>query len=197
MKIHDKQTVLADILHFFIITVVVYGLIGNILCFKIYSSSPLRKHSVSLFFRVIAIVDSIMLVDAFLIFMTQKYAFSLIRVHDIFCRFKDYFFYATGPITPWLMVVISIERFLSISYPKKFDFLFKRSFQIAIICIICVFNYLFYSFITWNSRLVVQGNPDKYFILIFILIIRQFIRFIKLIKRLASCKRDAITRSTC
>lgn len=147
-----NQAVWLDIFHFLIISVFIYGVIGNFLCYKIYSSLPFRKQSVSIFFRTIAIIESIVLVNALFKFMSFKYEIYLAELNSFFCMFKSYFFYSIGPIAPWLMVFVSIDRFVSITYPKRFEFMFKLPFQIAVILFVCVFNFSFYSFITWNTH---------------------------------------------
>ena len=151
-----NQTVWLDILHFFIISVFIYGVVGNLLCYKIYTSSPLRKQSVSIFFRVIAIIDTIVLANALLKFIAFKYELAITELNVFFCMFKSYFFYSIGPIAPWLMVYVSIDRFVSITYPKRFEFIFKLPFQISILVFVCVFNFSFYSFMTWNIHF--EGN---------------------------------------
>lgn len=148
------DTILTDILHVLMLAVVVFGFLGNFLSFRIYSSSSLRKHPISIFFRTIAVFDSIMLVNGFSFLLYKKYDFSFNRLSDFICKFKNYFFYACGPISPWIMVVISIDRLISIMFPKRFPILFKSQFQICVILAVTIYNYLVYSFMVWNSVLV-------------------------------------------
>lgn len=147
-----------EVLDYLMMNVAVLGLIGNLFCYKVFSSSPtLHKHPISIFFRAIAIFDSLMLLNAFTYVLAHKFSFSFSRTSDFLCKFKNFFFYATGPISPWLMVFVSIDRFISIRYPKRFPFLLKTSFRIVLICFVALYNYLFYAFMTWNSVLV-AGN---------------------------------------
>jgi hypothetical protein len=144
-----------EVLDYLLLNVAVLGFIGNFLSYKVYSTSPsLQKHPISIFFRVIPIFDSIMLANSFTYVLSHKFSFSFSRTTDMLCKVKSYFFYAAGPISPWLMVIVSIDRFISIRFPKRFPFLFKRTFRICLISTIVIYNYLFYSFMTWNSRLV-------------------------------------------
>lgn len=50
-----------------------------------------------------------------------------------------------------MKVVVSVDRFLNIAYPKRFTLAFKPRVQLSIIIGIVSFNYIYYSFITWNS----------------------------------------------
>jgi hypothetical protein len=149
-----------DGLNYSLITLIVFGLIGNFLTLKIYSTQRLRKLSISVYFRTISIIDTLMIINAFIFFLKQKFNYNVALVNDFFCKTVDYFSYATGPISPWIMVVISIDRFFNIAHPKKFPFLFKTKFQMTAICLIVVFNYVFYSFIIWNTYLVVASTND-------------------------------------
>ena len=142
-----------DVLDFCLLLTAILGFVGNFFSFKVFSSSSLRKNPISIFFCVISIFDSIMLINVFFYSIWHQYSIALEKTSDFICKFKDYFFYATGPISPWLMVVISIDRFICIRFPKKFPFLFKRPYQIAIICAVISYNYIFYSCITWNTQL--------------------------------------------
>jgi phosphotransferase system glucose/maltose/N-acetylglucosamine-specific IIC component len=52
------------------------------------------------------------------------------------------------------MVAISNDRFFNITYPNRFPFLFSKKFQLAFIFILIGLNYIYYSFLTWNSYLI-------------------------------------------
>lgn len=147
------QTNLTDLLHYLLINVIILGIIGNILCFKVFSTPALHKHPISVFFRVMAIFDLIMMLNAINFFFIQKFNLYLKLSNDFFCKVTDYFEYGTGPISPWIMVIVSLDRYICIRYPKKFLFCFKFRFQFVLICTIVSYNYIFYSFITWNSLL--------------------------------------------
>lgn len=151
---NTAETVFTDILHYLLINIIFLGFIGNILCFKIYSTVALRKHTISIYFRTIAIVDSIMLFSGFLFFLEQKYDFYITNLNWFFCRFKNYIFDAIAPVSPYIMVVVSFDRFISIGYPKRFPLFFKLYFQIGMICALFVFNLAFYTPMVWGSQLV-------------------------------------------
>lgn len=153
---NQLETVLFDILHYFLVNIIIFGFVGNILCFKIYSTVALRKHSISLFFRTIAIIDTFMLLSGFMFFLEQRYDFKFITLNVLFCKCKDFLFDSAGPVSPWLMCVVSIDRYISIAFPKRFLVLFKFKFQLCVIFFIFVFNYALYSPVIWFNVLV-QG----------------------------------------
>lgn len=144
---------LFDLLHFLMINIIVFGLMGNFMCFRIFHLSSLRKHHISVFFRTIAVIDSFMLVNACFLFVYQKFDVNLANLNVVFCKFKSYLVYANGPTSPWLMVVISFDRFISIRFPKRFSYIFTIKFQALIIFFLFVFNYSYYAFIIFNTFL--------------------------------------------
>lgn len=158
----SSEAVLIDVLHYLFINIILLGFVGNFLSFKIYSTIALRKHTISIYFRVIAIVDSIMLLSGFLYFLEQKYDFNLSRLNQFLCKFRNYTFDAIGPVSPWLMVVVSFDRFISIGFPRRFPIFFKFYFQVTVICVIFVFNIAFYTPMIWTSSLVEGMYLKKY-----------------------------------
>lgn len=156
------ESIIFDALYILLIFVIVLGLVGNILSFRIYLTDSLRKHSIAIFFRAIAVIDSIMLIRAFLFYTEKKYEYDLNNVDGFLCRFKEYFFDSLGATSPWLMVAVSIDRLINIRFPKRFMFLYKLYFQIGIICSICTYNFVMYWPIPTYS--ILQEGKQSYHI---------------------------------
>lgn len=150
-----ENGVIKDVILSILFVSIIVGLVGNILSFVIFFYAPsIRKLSISIYFRAIACIDSIMLVDAISFLVSRKFGIGLIQLNTFLCKFKIYFSYATGAIPPWLMVFISIDRFIKISFPKRLTRFFTLSFQILVIVTTIVYNYFVYSFIIWNSHFI-------------------------------------------
>jgi hypothetical protein len=66
----------------------------------------------------------------------------------------NYFSYVLSPATAWLMVIISLDRFLNVAYPRRFPLFSNKIFQFTLSLIIILYNYIYYSFTVWNSYLV-------------------------------------------
>ena len=145
------------ILNFLMINVLLYGFIGNFLCFKIFTSTKLNKYPISIYFRAISIFDSLVLIEGINLLINTNFNFYLSKVNDALCKIDYYFKYATAPISPWLMVIVSFDRFINSAFPKRFLFLHKIRTQVCVILFVVLFNYLLYSFILWKSY-IVSGN---------------------------------------
>ena len=145
---------ITDILHFLLINVIIYGLIGNFLCYKVFSTPKLKKYPITVYFRSISVFDSIMMLNALIYFLNQKYSWDLSLLNDFFCKMRNYFLYSTGSISSWIIVFVSFDRFLFIAFPKKFQLIRKFIFQISVVAIIASYNYILYSFMAWESVLI-------------------------------------------
>lgn len=140
----------------------ILGYLGNLLSFIVFSSRSMRRHSISIYFRAIAVFDSICLIDGIYFFISKKFHVDMNTMSDLLCRTKSYFFYATGPIPAWLIVIVSADRFVSIGFPRRFQFLFKSSLQVIIILSIVIYNFSLYLFMILNIKFV-KSNKDDYF----------------------------------
>ena len=154
----DNVTKISNIiLSFLMLNVLLYGLIGNFLCFKIFSSTKLSKYPISVYFRAISIFDSLVLIEGIHFLLNVNFNFYLNKLNDTLCKIETYFIFATAPISPWLMVIVSFDRFINSAFPKRFLFLHKIRTQVSVILFVVLFNYLLYSFILWTTY-IVAGN---------------------------------------
>lgn len=158
----DNETIvekqITDILHFLLVNVIIFGIIGNVLTYRVLSSKKLQQYPISIYLQAVSIFDSIMILNALIYFVNQKYSWDLTLLSDFFCKMRNYFLYGTGPVSPWLMVVVSLDRFINIAFPKRFLFIRRFSLQITLIIVIAIYNYTLYSFMIWNSDLISGRN---------------------------------------
>jgi hypothetical protein len=62
-------------------------------------------------------------------------------ISDFTCKLRKFFANSNFAITAWFFVIISLDRYISIAYPRRFLFKKKLSFQIITCCFIIGFNY--------------------------------------------------------
>ena len=141
---NETKEMLTKILGFLLPFVLVVGAVGNFFSFIIFSRDKFRKTSFSLYFRVLAICDTLTLL--FSINETQNDLFDLDLENrsNIWCKTVKFWQYSIAPVSGWLLVVISIERMLSIIRPNKFLFLKKNRTQVTICCVNLAYNLIFY-----------------------------------------------------
>lgn len=138
---------------FFEIFVFLMGIFGNIISFKIYSNKSMIKSSFSIYFRVVCVSDFLITVHSFTFLLQSVYDYDLHIKNDFLCKTLDYVVYVLSPISGYLLVVISIDRFVKIKFTHRFEFIYKRKFQISLIIVIISYNVLFYSGFLWNKQL--------------------------------------------
>ena len=148
--------------------VLLYGFIGNFLCFKIFTSTKLNKYPISIYFRAISIFDSLVLIEGIDFLMNINFNLYLSQLNDIFCKINTYFEYATPSISPWLMVIVSFDRYINSAFPKRFLILHKFKTQMVIVFSIVFFNYFLYWFVLWKSSIIeIRGNKFYCIVLYF------------------------------
>lgn len=152
-------------LNYILITLISFGFVGNFFIFRIYST--LRKYSISTYFRAVAIFDSLMLVNGIIYFLYINFNFDLSILNIVTCKLRDYLVYVHGAISPWIVVIISVDRFMSIRFPRRFPLIFKLKFQMCVISAIVCFCYIFYIPMIWGS-FIVEGKNNFYLLKIIV-----------------------------
>ena len=134
-----------------LVLLIFVGSISNCFVFKIYSTVKFRKLSISIYFMASSLVDLIMVtVNLTVFYLRSQYNFIIQNQNNFTCKFFWWLAFAIGPISPWLSVTVSLDRFFNIIYPRKFPILTQLSIQISIIVGIILFNFLFYAQILLN-----------------------------------------------
>lgn len=142
------------IIDIFTLIILVFGPFGNILVFKIYSTPTMSKTSLSIYFRAMSINDTVNLVNLLVPFLIQQFNIDPSQSVSFLCHMENYFSYLQTPITAWLMVVISLDRFFNVAYPRQFPLISRKTFQLTLTFAIIIFQCIYYSMISWNTYLV-------------------------------------------
>lgn len=120
------------------------GVSGNLIGFIIFSRKTLSKFPTRNIYRFMAILDTIYLLSQIAQDTSINFGYDFRIVSDLICKLYRYYNFALAPISFWLSVYISIERFISIKY-RNVQFIKNRNFQTAIILVISLYNLFFYS----------------------------------------------------
>jgi hypothetical protein len=134
------------------------ALIGNIILFIIYSRSNLRQSSISIYFRFSLIVET-----SYALWFLFDYAAFIFFEKDflvIFCPFSRYFMSNCPAIDAWIQVLISLDRFVNIAFPRRFPIFTSKSFQTALTLALIAYNLIFYSPIIWNTYQAFPNAPE-------------------------------------
>jgi len=116
--------------------IILGGLFGNLISLFIFSMDSFAKFPARTIYFSITISDSFYLIFWLISITSENFQINFSRLA---CQFYFYFQYLISSISIWLLVHLSIDRFLTITYPK-ISIVKKRVFQYLIIGTIVLFN---------------------------------------------------------
>ena len=132
-----------------------FGLIGNILSTVIFSISKLNLPSCGVYFLLLSIYDSLALIGG--LHHCLKIGYRLHLPNVWYCRARNFLLYTAMDMTSWMVVAISIDRFLKVKYPLQARLHATRRRSIIVSCILTVV------FVLKNIHLTTAfiGNPNS------------------------------------
>ncbi|CAF0867353.1 unnamed protein product [Adineta ricciae] len=133
-----KQAHLEEISHY--IYAIVYpivfllGLIGNLFSSLVFSITKLQRTSCGVYFILLAVADSIALIGGLHHCLTIGYH---VKVRNaIYCRVRNFLLYTAMDMASWMVVAISVDRFLKMKFPIKGRKYATRKLAIIVSCVI-------------------------------------------------------------
>ena len=124
------------------------GLITNSISFYIFSRKRFQNTIFSTYFRFLLLFQTLNLILPINKMLEWNFLIYLNRISKFFCIFRYFYAFYNYSNASWILVVISFDRYLSISYPTKFLIRKKQSFQLFICLFIVLFNILYF-FPSW------------------------------------------------
>ena len=116
-----KDGTLLEISHFTyaIIFPIIFllGIAGNSLSSLLFTVTKLNRTSCGVYFLVLAIADTLALFGGLHHCLTIGYR--LVVPHPIFCRLRNFIFYISMDMSSWMVVAISVDRYLKVKFPIK------------------------------------------------------------------------------
>lgn len=113
------------------------GLVGNLLMFAVYFKSSLRKMSISMYFRCMAVLgvcQSVVNLAGWLcpvLFLEES---------AVFCRLFGFLLFYSKPTLAWLEILAGLDRFLTVVFPFRFKFLKRSRTQVVLSAIVLSYN---------------------------------------------------------
>ena len=134
-------------------TIIVYSfpclalmaLITNLLLLIIFSRKTFQNTIFATYFRVYLVIDTFNLIFPINRMLELNLGIYFGLVSNILCKLRKFLPSWTNAITPWLLVIISFDRYLSIAHPSKFSFRKKFLFQILTSCFVIGFNFCMFT----------------------------------------------------
>lgn len=138
------------------------GLFLNTIGFIVFSRKKFHNTVFSIYFRFMITIDTIGLLIPINRALEYNLSINFRYLSSLACKLRMYYANITHPISGWTLVVITIDRFLSISYPCRFHFRKKRVFQIFVCCVVILINTLFYMpFLLYDLEMVNKKSSSN------------------------------------
>ena len=138
------KELLKNIFVFSIPFILLWGVIGNIFSFIVFSRNKFRVTFFSVYFRVLAFTDTFTLLFIINDFPAAYFNEDIQNSSYITCKMFYYFIYSISPVSAWILVVVSFDRMLNIIRPNQYLFMKKKKLQIVICSVIFLYNTIYY-----------------------------------------------------
>jgi hypothetical protein len=137
---------LKTIIVYLFVLVMLLGVIFNSLAFIIFSGKRFKKTVFSTYFRFLIITDTFSVIFMPINKILElNFDIYIEKLSNTMCKLRLYVPYVISPISGWILVVISLDRWISIANSNRCLFRNKFWFQILICVLIFGFHILFYS----------------------------------------------------
>ena len=120
------------------------GLIGNAFGFGVLLKKELINIGPRDIYRYLFLFDSFYLLQIIGTNLQYTYNLDITVVSNLTCKLWNYFNYCLAPVSSWLVVYISIDRYVSIKYPAQ-RFAYRRQktqlkfFLFAVVANMCLY----------------------------------------------------------
>ena len=152
--------------------IITFGTVGNILAFVVLMNRRMRSTSVNFYLAFLACADTgTLYFSGFKTWLRVMTGFELLHVSDAGCKIVMFLFLLCLHMSAWLVVAVSVDRFLAVWFPFKSLTMCNvnraRLVGLAGFLIIAAGN----SHVFWNLHLqfydngrhACAGSPDDYF----------------------------------
>ena len=139
----SEETVL-EVIYYLYLLLVIVGTLANILAFIVFSRKKFKNTVFSTYFRILLIIDLIGLLYSTLgKFLNFEFGINLRNISAFLCRITMPIVYSIPPISAYITVMISFDRWLTIAKPAFFLLRKNKIFQVLICIAIIVINFIY------------------------------------------------------
>ena len=117
-----------------------FGIVSNILIICVFCRRGLRKYSYSFYSQAMAVGDIIIQIHTYRKWAKAVFNADLELVSPIFCAIDEFQAFVGGSSSMWILLLISIDRLVTIVYPNHLKILKKRWVQSLLVAAVVVIN---------------------------------------------------------
>ncbi len=119
--------------------IVIVGILGNIMSFAVFSTRAMNGLVSSIFFRMLAIADTLFLCTFILMWFSEVvYYYQFQHSHIVACKIYYFLIYWTKDMPGWILSAVAVERAIGVSIPHHYKRLVtrKRAYILLLIIIL-------------------------------------------------------------
>lgn len=124
--------------------VLAIGLLGNTLAFRVLSNKNLINIGPRDMYRYMFLADTFYLLQIIGANLQYTYSLDVTLISNISCKIWYHFNYSLASVSPWLIVYISVDRWISIKYPARRFFMRNQMNQFIWFLIVVVALQIYY-----------------------------------------------------
>ena len=135
-----------DCLHIFLIPAIcIFGIIGNIVSFKVFVFTSFGRRSSGIFLAALSLSDTGFLLALFFSWLGNGQLGVYFKYSLIYCHFIVYTPYVCSFLSVWCIVLLMVERFVVVCYPLKLHIWCSRRRSFTTVIVMVIFSLSFYS----------------------------------------------------
>ncbi len=121
------------------------GFIGNILSLLIFRHNKFKRTIFGVYFPILNICNTLTIPYAIIDFLAYQYDIVINNMSIFLCKSTLYFIYSMAPVAGYIIVIVGLDRLITISYPNKFLIRNSKKFQYGICFVFLIYNLAFYT----------------------------------------------------
>ena len=141
---------------YFLIAPIIFivGIVGNTLGIFILLRKKLEKIGPRNMYIYLLVSDWIFLLFMVINYFTYGFEMDITILSKYICKIYWYLNYFLAPVSPWILIYISVDKVISIKYPSKRFFLRKTTNQFIYLLVIIVYNSFFYVPVSYYFNII-------------------------------------------
>ena len=140
------------------------GIVCNILAILVFQRKQLKMYSYSFYWKCLACFENLILLHTFRHWTRNFLNFDIDLITPFFCRFNEYQPFVFGTAAICVESLITLDRFLTIIYGKRFNILNQRSFRFVSISAIIIYSLLVNISLPLNYQLEISNGTLACFV---------------------------------
>jgi hypothetical protein len=123
--------------------IIIISLGANLLAYVVYSGKSLRYKPMTFYTKALILINSACSLLLIRKIASYGYSYQINLMSDYLCKLDGFPYFMTT-VSSYLLLAISFDRMICISYPKRFAAFKRKNFQTFLVISIIIFNLIFY-----------------------------------------------------